>query len=88
MPELSRFLGIVIELRFDDVGQHNKPHVHVKYAEHRAVFGLDGDLLSGSFPNKQTKLLQAWFVLHEEELYAAWNKAVKNEHFDKIKPLQ
>ena len=25
--------------------------------------------------------------LHEEEAYAAWNKAVRGEHFDKIKPL-
>ena len=27
-------------------------------------------------------------ALHEEEAYAAWNKAVRGEHFDKIKPLQ
>ena len=27
-------------------------------------------------------------ALHEDEAYAAWNKAVRGEHFDKIKPLQ
>lgn len=27
-------------------------------------------------------------ALHEEEAYAAWNKAVRGEHFDKITPLQ
>lgn len=26
-------------------------------------------------------------VVKEEEAYAAWNKAVRGEHFDKIKPL-
>ena len=27
-------------------------------------------------------------MLHEDEVYAAWNKAVRGEHFDKIKPLE
>ncbi|MCL2764314.1 MAG: DUF4160 domain-containing protein [Treponema sp.] len=39
-------------------------------------------------PSKQFKLIQAWLVLHEEELYAAWNKAVQGEPFDKIEPLR
>jgi hypothetical protein len=33
MPELSRFLGIVILMYFRD---HNPPHFHVEYNEHRA----------------------------------------------------
>jgi hypothetical protein len=27
-------------------------------------------------------------ILHEEELYAAWNNAVQNQPFDKIEPLK
>jgi len=54
MPEISRFFGILVEMRFDDIGQHNKSHIHVKYAEYKAVFALDGEILAGSFPNKQT----------------------------------
>jgi hypothetical protein len=49
--------------------------------------GVDGELLSGSLPYKQLKMVVGWLALHEEEAYAAWNKAVKGEHFDKIKPL-
>jgi hypothetical protein len=26
-------------------------------------------------------------MVYEEEAYSAWNKAVRGEHFDKIKPL-
>ncbi|MDR2900622.1 MAG: DUF4160 domain-containing protein [Treponema sp.] len=88
MPELSRFYGIVIKMIFSDDGQHNKPHFHVFYNEHTASVGIDGELLAGSLPVKQLKLVQAWAVLHEDELYTAWNKAVKNEIFDNIEPLR
>lgn len=88
MPEICRFYGIIIRMFFNDTKQHNKPHFHVEYGEYNAVIGIDGELLSGTLPQKQLKLIQAWAVLHEEELYASWNKAIKNEHFDKINPLR
>lgn len=31
MPELARFMGMIIAMRFYDTGEHNKPHVHVSY---------------------------------------------------------
>ena len=30
---------------FYDIGQHNKPHVHVYYGEHEAAIAIDGELL-------------------------------------------
>ena len=88
MPELSRFYNIVIKMIFSDDGQHNKPHFHVYYAEYDASVGIDGELLAGKLPVKQLKLVHAWAAIHEEELYAAWNKAVRNEPFGKIEPLR
>ena len=88
MPELSRFYGIVIKMLFSDDVQHNKPHFHVYYNEFSASIGVDGELIAGSIPVKQLKLVQAWAALHEDELYAAWNNAVRNEAFNKIAPLQ
>ena len=88
MPEIARFYGIIIKMLFSDDGQHNKPHFHVYYNEYKASVGIDGELLSGSLPVKQLKLVLAWAALHEDELYAAWNKAVRNEPFDRIEPLQ
>lgn len=88
MPELSRFQGMVVKLLFNDIEQHNKPHIHVYCAEHSASVALDGELLAGSLPVKKLTLLQAWIYLHEEELYTAWNKAVKSEPFGKIEPLR
>ncbi len=42
----------------------------------------------GSLPVKQLKLVQAWAAIHEEELYIAWNQAVRNIPFGKIEPLR
>lgn len=37
MPEICSFLGIVISMYFDE---HNPPHFHVRYNEHRAVMAI------------------------------------------------
>ena len=87
MPELSRFKGIIIKLLFHDDTKHHKPHVHVSYGEYKASIAVDGDILAGSFPKKQLRLVQAWLILHEEEVYAAWNNAVAGKDFNEIAPL-
>ncbi len=87
MPELSRFQGIIIKMLYLDNSQHHKPHVHVYYGEHTAAVAIDGELLAGSLPVRQLKMVVGWLALHEEAAYDAWNKAVKGIPFDKIKPL-
>lgn len=88
MPELSRFMGIIIKMLYKDDSQHNKPHIHVFYGEYEASIGIDGELLAGSLPVKQLRMVQGWLAIHEDEAYAAWNKAVRGEQFDKIAPLR
>lgn len=88
MPELCRFYGIIIKMLYSDTVQHHKPHIHAYYQDYEASVGIDGELLAGSIPVKQLKLIQAWLVLHEDELYAAWNKAVQNIPFGKVEPLK
>ncbi len=87
MPELSRFYGIIIKMYFNDVQQHHKPHIHAFYGDYEAVIAVDGELLAGSIPTKQLKIINAWLAINENEVYRAWNLAVRSEHFDKIKPL-
>ena len=87
MPEISRFQGMIIKLIFLDNDKHHKQHIHVYYGEYEASIGIDGEMLSGSLPVKKYKLLQAWMILHEDELYKAWNNAVRGIPFDNIKPL-
>lgn len=88
MLELSRFYGIVIKMYFNDTTQHNKPHIHVTYGNYKCIVSIDGELIAGSISTKQLKMVIGWLAIHEDELYAAWNKAVKNEVFDKIEPLR
>ena len=88
MPEISRFFGIEVKMLYNDAGKHNKPHVHVRYGEHEASMALDGELLEGSLPTKQYRMISGWMALHEEELYIAWNQAVQKKPFEKIEPLK
>ena len=88
MPELSRFYNIVVKIIFKDDSQHHKPHVHVYYNEYEASVGIDGELLAGSLPVKQFSLVTAWLAIHEEELYRAWNNAVRGMPVGKIAPLR
>ena len=88
MPELCRFYSIVIQMISAANSQHYKPHFHVYYAEYEASVGIDGELLAGSLPVKQLRMVQAWAAIHEEELYHAWNNAVQGKPFGKIEPLR
>lgn len=88
MPELCRFYSIVIKMIFKDNIQHHKPHVHIFFNEYEASIGIDGELLAGSLPVKQLKLVQAWLAIHEDELYNAWNNALQGKPFGKIEPLR
>ena len=86
MPELCRLNGIIITMYYMDSEKHHKPHIHATYGEYEATVGIDGELLAGSFPRKQFRILVGWILLHEDELYKAWNLAVRGEKIDKIKP--
>lgn len=68
MPELSRFAGIIIKMLFNDTVQHNKPHVHVYYGEYQASVGIDGELLAGSLPVKQLKMVVGWPCMRKKPM--------------------
>lgn len=75
-------------MMYSDDSRHHRPYFHVFYGDYEASVGVDGELLAGSLPVKQLKLVQAWAAIHEEELYIAWNQAVRNIPFGKIEPLR
>ncbi|MDR0884196.1 MAG: DUF4160 domain-containing protein [Oscillospiraceae bacterium] len=88
MPVLSQFFGIAIYLYNEDTEKHHAPHIHAFYAENEASFDLRGKKLAGTFPRKQTKILQAWILIHEEELAAAWRIYQKSGEIIKIEGLR
>ncbi|MDQ5879887.1 MAG: hypothetical protein QG638_2624 [Pseudomonadota bacterium] len=81
MPEICRFLGIVICMYFDD---HNPPHFHVRYNEYRAVLTIQTlNLLDGRLPARVRGLVEEWAELHQAELMAMW----ESKDFHRIDPL-
>ncbi|MET7255849.1 DUF4160 domain-containing protein [Dyadobacter fermentans] len=66
MPEIIRFFGIVIRMFFDD---HNPPHFHAEFQAHRAIIDIQNvRLLDGTLPPKQLKQVQAWALLHRQDV--------------------
>ena len=88
MPTLSMFLGILIRMNWKDTGQHNSPHFHAYYSDFEAVFGLDGEIIAGKFPRKQSTFVKAWALIHEDELVANWKLAINGEVTFRIEPLR
>jgi hypothetical protein len=37
MPVISMFYGIIIRMFFFDNKEHKMPHIHIEYAEYKAV---------------------------------------------------
>jgi len=89
MPTLSMFYGILVSMYFMDTQEHHSPHIHVRFGEFRAVFGIpDGNLLAGDFPIKKQKMVEAWIAIHTDELMADWSLAVEGKELFKIDPLR
>lgn len=85
MPEISRFLGIIIYMHFND---HNPPHFHVKYESYRAIIEInDLGIIEGNLPPKVLALVVEWASIHKQELIKNWNNLIKNGTFKKIEPL-
>ena len=84
MPTISMFYGIIIRMYYTD---HNPAHIHAYYGKYIAKFDLNGKILEGTMPNKQVKLIQAWIILHKDDLNANWELAKNGEPPFKIKPL-
>ena len=85
MPEISRFLGIIIAMYFND---HNPPHFHVLYNEFEAEIEIKTlAILEGELPPRVFGLALEWAGLHKEELLDDWNLIQKTGKFNKIQPL-
>lgn len=86
MPEISRFLGIVIAMYYQD---HNPPHFHVRYNEHKAAVSIqDLGLLDGKLPPRVFGLVIEWAIQHQDELMEDWELAKQLEALKPIAPLE
>lgn len=86
VPEISRFLGIVIRMYFDD---HAPPHFHAIYGRDEARVRISPvGMLDGRIPPRPLALAIEWASLHEEELLVNWDRLRRKERPLGIAPLE
>ncbi len=85
MPEISRFLGIIIAMYHND---HTPPHFHAIYGSQEGVFSIkELELIKGKLPKRIISYVIEWAFLHREELLEDWKLARVQGKLNKIKPL-
>jgi hypothetical protein len=85
MPEISRFLGIVIRIYRDE---HPPPHFHAIYNEFTAQISIrPACIIQGKLPPRILGYVTEWANLHQDELVACWLAAQTDQPVSKIDPL-
>ena len=85
MPEISRFLGIVIAMFYRD---HAPPHFHAFYGDYEVTIEIESGIILGQFPKRATSHVLEWYELHKDELLEDWKLAENKRPLKKINPLE
>ena len=85
MPELSRFLGIVVAMYYKD---HAPPHFHALYGEYEVTVDIASGQVRGDMPRRALSLVLEWRALHVPELTLAWQRAAAHNPLPAIPPLE
>lgn len=88
MPELSRFFGIIVRMFAEAGGQHHVAHFHAYWQDQVAVLSIEPvEVIAGSLPTRQRRLVEAWAELHQQELHDDWNRLQQGQTPVPIDPL-
>ncbi len=85
MPEISRFLGIIIAMFYKD---HAPPHFHAIYGEYEITVEIESGVINGRFPTRALRLFLEWLELHKVELLENWRLVEEKKPLKKIAPLE
>ena len=86
MPKISRFLGIIITMYFNE---HNPPHFHARYGDHKAEITIETlSIIAGRLPPRVLGLVMEWGALHRQELMEDWELARQQIELKRIAPLE
>jgi hypothetical protein len=85
MPELSRFLGIVIAMYYRD---HGPAHFHAIYGDFEITVEIESGQINGEFPRRALTHVLEWKDLHRAELLQAWSLARASQPLPRIDPLE
>ena len=85
MPEISRFLGIVIGMFYSE---HGVAHIHAVYGEHEISVEIESGTIYGEFPARALRLVLEWANLHKQELIENWQLARQGQPVKRVAPLE
>jgi hypothetical protein len=86
VPEISRFLGIIVVMYYND---HAPPHFHARYGDYEGVIGIEnGELIEERLPPRVLGLVQEWRAQHRLELLEDWRLARERKALKRIEPLE
>jgi len=85
MPELSRFLGIVIAMYYRE---HGPAHFHAIYGDFEVTVEIESGLVNGDFPKRAQAHVEEWRQMHRQELLDAWAEARASRPLKRIDPLE
>ena len=85
MPIISRFLGIIIAMYWDD---HPPPHFHAKYGEYEITINILDGVVEGKFPRRALRLVLEWYEAHKEALLKNWELCRNRDMPISIEPLE
>ena len=85
MPEISRFLGIVIAMFYRD---HTPAHFHAKYGDYEVTVEIENGVVNGTFPPRALGHVLEWHRIHKDELRGDWELAKARQALKSIAPLE
>ena len=85
VPEISRFLGIVIGMFYRE---HGRAHFHAVYGEFKASIEIEPVVIHGHLPPVAERLVLDWLELHRAELLENWELARRGSPLKSIAPLE
>lgn len=69
--------------------EHQPPHFHATYGGDEVLISIrELEVLEGSIPSKQLKMLLGWAAFHQEELMENWELAEGKQELFAIEPLK
>ena len=85
MPEISRFLGIIVAMLYRD---HLQPHFHAIYGDYEVSIEIETGVIQGQFPRQALRHVLDLYELHREELIENWRLAQDRKPLKRIAPLE
>ena len=68
---------------------HHAAHFHAYYQDAAGIFTIDPvELIAGMLPRRQSRLVEAWAELHQQELEADWQLLQGGQPPSPIEPLR